>query len=111
MGNGYHLCPLIQHVLVFVDDQLAPVVHRYHTDDCPTLIRQDLPRNDVRVVFHLADEYLVTLADEFATIRICDEIYALGGPADEYALFGFAGVDKAFYLFAGRLVGGSRVLR
>ena len=110
MRDGDHFGPLVQQVFVLVDDELAALVHRDDADLRTAFLRRDLPRNDVGMVLHLRDQDLVAFFDETFAVSMRDEVDALGAAADEDAAIDVRRVDEAFYLFAGRLVGGRRGL-
>ncbi len=61
-------------------------------------------------MLHLRNQNLVPLADKFAAIRICDQIYALGRAADKDTFLGLFGINKALQFFARRLVRSRRLL-
>jgi hypothetical protein len=56
--------PLVEQPVILLDDQLTFSVDRDHAQFRTALLGHDLPRNDVRVVLHLAHEYLVAFVDE-----------------------------------------------
>src|SRR5687767_8645328 len=111
MRHGDNSRALVEQVLVFIDNELAAFIYRDDANAGPPLGGNHLPRDYVRVVLHLAHKDLVALADKLAAIRVGYQVNPLGRAANKNALFGLAGIYKALYFFAGRLVSGGRVLR
>src|SRR5262245_49625073 len=111
MSDSNDLRSLIEKVFVFVDDQIAVFVHWDNANRCTFFLGKLLPGNDVRMLFHLADDDLVTFANEFSPIRKCDKIDALGRPADKDTFLRLARIYEAFYFFTRGFVCRCRMLR
>ena len=76
-----------------------------------TLRGLQLPRHDVGVVFHLADDNLVALLHLALAERLCHEVDGLGGATCEDNLFYLAGVDETAHPLTGSLMEVGGLLR
>ncbi len=75
-------------------DELEVAVH---------LLREELPRDEVRVVLHLGEHDRVAARDVAAAPRVGDEVDRLGGVAGEDDLVAVGGVDEPGHGGASRL--------
>src|SRR6185503_10655933 len=97
----------IQESLVLIEQQLARIVHRDHTQPRAFFFTEHLPRDNVGVMLHRRDDDLVALADEFAAVAVHHEIDAFGGAPHEDTFANVASVDEALHLFTRTFVGSS----
>ena len=104
MGEGDELCSRGQELLVLVEQALPVVVNRHDAQHPARLLADDLPGDDVRVVFHRGDQDLVTLLQVRSRVALRDQVDALRGPAYEDHLFGSRGVEEVLHLTAGALI-------
>src|SRR5215212_759723 len=101
----------VEEPLILSDIELAAVVDRDNADPRALLLRQHLPRHDVRVMLERGEYDLVAPADELAAVTMRDEIDTFGGSTRENDLVLVGRVDEALRLATRRLVLGSRFLR
>src|SRR5207248_3269973 len=104
VADADELRSFVQERVELVEEKLARVVHRDDSQARALLLAEHLPGDEVRVVLHLGDDYLVAFADELSTVAVHDEVYAFGHAAHEYALARLARVDEALGLLARALV-------
>ena len=76
-----------------------------------TLRGLQLPRHDVGVVFHLANNDLVALLHLTLAERLCHEVDGLSGATCEDNLFYLAGVDETAHPLTGSLMEVGGLLR
>lgn len=96
---------------VFVEQQLATVVHRDDAKLDALAHLQQLPGDDVAVVLHGGDDDLVALAEEGFAEAGGEQVDALRGTAGEDDFVGAAGVDEATDSLAAGFVEFSSLLR
>ncbi|SLE02389.1 Uncharacterised protein [Mycobacteroides abscessus subsp. massiliense] len=78
------------------EQQVAGIVHRGHLDHGAGLLRNQLPRNDIGVVFQVGDDDLVAVPQVLAAPGIGHQIDGLGGAAHEDdVLVGFGAQELA----------------
>ena len=79
------------------------------SEDCTGSVGEELPGNDVRMVFHLGEDDLIAFADECITPGIGDEVDGFGRIAGKDDVLCIAGAHEAGNLFASIfvLVGGA----
>ena len=68
-----------QQLLELVQQQVARVVDRSHLEDRAGLLRNQLPRNDIRVMLEVGDDDLVTRLQMLAAPRVRHQVDGLGG--------------------------------
>ena len=93
-----------EQALELVEHKLAGGVERCDPQQRAAAFAGELPRHDVRVVFHLADEDFVARA-EALTVARSDEIDRLGGAAHEDDFLAPRGMDELPHLVARGFVG------
>ena len=104
MDDGHQLGARVQEFFVLVQEKLPVVVERGNLQDGAGLLGEDLPGDDVGVVLHPRDDYLVAFADVLAAVGLGDEVDSLGGSPDVDELVVLGGIDEAADLAAGGLV-------
>ncbi len=100
-----------EELLVVVQQQFAGVVDRHHANLRALLLRQHLPRDDVRMVLERGQDDLVAGPDELPAIAVHHQIDRVGGAAGEDHFAVFARIDETLHLAARLLVGGGRGFR
>ena len=95
----------------FLEDQLAAVVDRNHSQLRAAVFAEKLPGHDIRMVLHVGDDHFIARMNLRAAVGLRDEVDALRGAAHEDD-FGWArGVDEFLhgrarrFVFLGRLFG------
>ncbi len=107
LRDGDHLGARREQRLEFLEQELAPVVHRRPFQDRALALAEIMPRHDVRVVLHDGEHDLVTLADAVRTAHppeaIRHEIVRRRGVAGEDDLVRRGGIEKGAHGLAGVL--------
>ena len=130
MGGGYHFAHGVHRAedvadvrhadearavgeepLVFIQQQLAAVVHGDDAELDALAHLQQLPGNDVAVMLHGGDDDLVALAEEGFAEAGGEQVDALRGAASEDDFVGAASVDEAADSLAASFVEFSSLLR
>src|SRR4051794_1211170 len=101
MSYSYEFRTRRQQLDVFVEQELAALVDRGHFQRAPGLFANQLPRNDVGVVFQRSDDNLIPRLEPWTRIRLRNQIDRLRRPAHEDDLFRRAGMDEAPHALAG----------
>ena len=96
--------PLAEELFVLVHTEPTVVGDRHHTQADALSCLKKLPRDDVAVVLHLAEDDLVALLHKSLSEAGCHEVDALGSAAREDNLTGAAGIQETAYRFARCLV-------
>ena len=104
MCHADELRLLRKQILVCLHVEFAGVAHGYNLQGDATLCCLQLPRHDVGVVLHDADNDLVALAHKRLAERRHDEVDALCGAACEDDLFCLGRVDEPSHGLARRFV-------
>ena len=104
MGHGHETGARSEEALVLVEEQFAAVVHRDDADDDAAPVAQQLPGDDVAVVFHDGEDDLVAFLHAGFAEGCGQEVDALGGAAREDDFVRGAGVQEAAHRLARCLV-------
>ena len=105
MGYAGQLHLRCQHLDVLLDDQFAALVDRRRLDRGATAHGDQLPRHDVRVVFHHRGEDRIAGFQPRQRVAVGDHIDRLRGAGGEDQLVARRRVDEARQLVACALVG------
>ena len=100
MRNADYLSALGEQLFVFVEQQFAFVVHRYHAQRYAFARCLKLPRHDVGMMLHDGHDNLVALAHKPVAERRNHKVKALGGSAREDYFVNRTCIDKLAHLFA-----------
>ena len=92
---------LAQKFQILVLNYLTAVIHWDHPHSAASLLSNDLPRHNIRMVFHFADQNLVTGFQTLTAVRTCNQIQSFGGSPDKDDLPGMVSVDKLPCEFTG----------
>ncbi len=84
MAGGNQFRARTQQLLELAQQQVARVVDRGHLEDRSRLLRNQLPRNDIRVMLQVRDDDLVTRLQVLTPPRVRHQVDRLGGAADEH---------------------------
>jgi hypothetical protein len=98
--DGDNLRPRSQQLCVFFENQLAAIIDRDDADDRASLFSQQLPRDDVGVMFQLGQDDLIARADVFAAVTLRNQVDTLGRAADENDFLGRRGCPRNFRTFS-----------
>ena len=105
VGERDELRPRAEQARVFVEEDLAAVVHRGHPQAGARLLAEPVPGHDVRVVLEPGDDDLVALADVLPAPGLGHEVDGLGAAADVDDLVLGGRVQERLHLLAGVFVG------
>src|SRR6185312_415990 len=94
MSDGHDLCARTDQLLELIQQQFTLIVDRDDAQLCPLLLAENLPRDDVGVMLHRADEHLVAGADVLAPVSLSYEIDALGRSTNEDEFFHSRSIDE-----------------
>ncbi len=105
VGHRHQLRRAVQSFLNAVPIERTVLVDFGHVEVKPAFLSEQLPRNDVRVVFHAADEDAVAGMQVGAAPSLGHEVDAVGGALGPDDFLDFAGVQKGLNLPAGAFKG------
>ena len=72
----------------------AVCVEFHAFDDAAFVFREQVPRNEIAVVFHGTDEDFVARSEKFPAVSVRDEIDRFGGVFGPNRFFGSRGIDE-----------------
>ena len=104
LRNGNHTSSLIKQLIQLLHHQATAIVKGQHTNLCTLTFGHQLPRHNIGVVFHLADDDIITLAQESLAPRIGDGIYRSGSSRREDYLLAIGSTYKHTHALARLLV-------
>src|SRR6185312_2259365 len=84
VAGGNQFGARTQQLFELAQQQVARVIDRSHLEDRSGLLRNQLPRNDIRVMLQVRDDKLVTRLQVLAPPRVRHQVDRLGGAADEH---------------------------
>ena len=105
MRDGHQPRTRAKQLRILIEQELARLPDRHHAQNGTDLGAEQLPRHDIGMMLHGADQDLVALFQPAAPVALRNEIDCLRSAAHEYDLFPGSGVDEASHALAGRLVG------
>ena len=106
LRHGHHARPPVEQVAQAFGHQPARVVERQHPHLRPAALRGQLPRHQVGVVLHLADDDVVAFVQEPFAPGIGHRVERRRRPGCENDLLAAPGPDKRADALAGLLVTG-----
>ena len=74
MGNGNQSCSIRQKFVERIDVEFAGVVDRCGDQYCTCLLANELPRYDIRVMFHVGDQDFVAGLQSRSAITLSNEV-------------------------------------
>ena len=81
--HGNELGALREQSFVIVELELTGRIARNHLDDCASFFGNELPRNDVGVVFQDGDDDFITRLERRLHVGICNQVNGFGRTANE----------------------------
>ena len=104
LNNADNLCTFGEKLLVFIQQQFPFIVHRNHFDCNSFAGGQQLPGNDVAVMFHYRNNHFITFLHKLISKAGNKQINAFRRPPRKDNLIRSGGIDKPAYRLTGGLM-------
>src|SRR5215472_13322087 len=104
MRYGNEPGPRSQELFEFFQLQLSAVVDGGHAKLCALVFTQNLPGNDIRVMFHGGDQNFIARPNLLAAVGLCYQVDGLRGAAGEDDFLVVPGIQEALDGSAGLFI-------
>ena len=104
LNNADNLCTFGEKLLVFIQQQFPFIIHRNHFDCNSFAGGQQLPGNDVAVMFHYRNNHFITFLHKLISKAGNKQINAFRRPPRKDNLIRSGGIDKPAYRLTGGLM-------